>query len=125
MLMTRTCATLRCERSRKQCRELPYCYKTTFRRQRTSLGQREGDVNSAGFRFQILAAASSDGDILTAIHSVGNRSRIAGKWQCRLPQQFACGLVEGAKFADMIRCPDEQQPARRDYWPAVILGASV
>src|SRR6266478_5033217 len=78
------------------------------------LGEGEGDIDAAGRRLGIFAAARGDDDELAAVHFVGCGSRVGGEGKRCLPKQLTGGFVKGAEFLVEVSCPDEQKPARGD-----------
>src|SRR5712692_6204554 len=59
----------------------------------------EGDVDAAGGRLGIFAAASGDDYVLAAGDRVGHGRGVAGERERGLPQKGAGGFVVGAEFS--------------------------
>ncbi len=87
--------------------------------------QSKSDVNAAGRRLGILAAACGDDDELAAVHLVRGGSGVAGEGKSCFPKQLTGGFIEGAELFVEVCCSDEQKPARGDDRTAVIFRAGV
>src|SRR5579863_5827294 len=82
--------------------------------------QGESDVDAAGRRLGIFAAACSNDYKLAAIYCVGCRGGIAGKGKSGFPEELACGFVEGVKLFVKTGGADEEQSTRSYNRTAIV-----
>src|SRR5260370_38361889 len=98
-------------------------------RTRTKVGralrQSKSDVNAAGRRHGILAAACGDDDELAAVHLVHGGSGVAGEGKSCFPKQLTGGLIECPELFVEVFCPDEQNPARGAVRTSLLFRAAV
>src|SRR5712692_4001304 len=85
----------------------------------------ESDVDAAGGRLGIFAAAGGDDYVLAAGDGVGHGRGVAGEWERGLPQKGAGGFVEGAEFFVEAGGADEDETAWGDNRSVIILRAGI
>src|SRR5712664_864402 len=89
------------------------------------LGEGKGDIDAAGRRLGIFAAARGDDNELAAVHFEGSGSRVGGEGKRCFPKQLTGGFIEGAELLVEVGCSDEQQSACANNGTAVIFRAGV
>src|SRR5260370_6416903 len=85
----------------------------------------ESDVDAAGGRLGIVAAASGDDHVRTAGEGVGPGRGVAGEGERGLPKQGAGGFVEGAELFVKAGGADEDETAGGDDRSAIIFRAGI
>src|SRR5258706_16125882 len=89
------------------------------------LRKREGDIDAAGRRLGIFAAARGDDNELAAVHFEGSGSRVGREGKRCFPKQLTGGFIEGAELLVEVGRADEQQSACGNNGTAVIFRAGV